>query len=245
MKTSSAFPYEGEIFKSPSKKHEELIFFVHFFGGTKKVLKRHVDFVNQLGFDAFAFNLAKEPKYFWQIPITASEKFGLKHLYADQIEVLLNLLPQTKIVYAFSNPAASAIEALARRQCADIKALICDSGPSNELVKSAANLLLHDRKVTSSLKRMIMTPVSSAFWSLSFHKDIHEDLAKFPEGFKILSIRGWKDKLIPPDHIDAVFEPHKNIHWQKLSIPKAGHLDALKNHFSDYSEPVKKFLLEL
>lgn len=242
MHPQKPFPYEGEIYKSPSTKYNEIVFFVHFYKGNKRALKRHIEFVNKLGFDAFAFNLINEPKHFWNIPITASEKFGIKHQYADQIEALLNLLPQSKIVYSFSNPSASAIEALARRHCIDVKALICDSGPSNELIKSASNLLLHEFKLKSNIKRMLLTPLNSAYWSLSFHKDLHTDLEQFPNNFKILSIRGWKDKLIPPDHIDAVFEPHKNLDWRKLSIPKAEHLTALKNHYNEYAEPVQKFL---
>ena len=52
------FPDDGELFKSAQKKSETLIFFAHHFQGHKKALRRHIEFVNELGFDAYVFNLS-------------------------------------------------------------------------------------------------------------------------------------------------------------------------------------------
>lgn len=244
-------PFDGEFFLSRNKKFEELVFFVHFYEGSKRHVLRHIKMVNTLGFDAFAFHLKGSHKELFQdffkdlykkIPISAQFKFGVKHTYADQIEKLLNEIPGNKIVFAFSNPSASAIEAMARRHCFDTKALICDSGPTARFLPSAYNLFHQDYPLKSTILKIAMTPVLSLGWSPLFHNDIHEDLKLFPKKFKILSIRGWKDKLIPPSHIDEVFEPHNNLDWTKLSLPEADHLTGLRDFREEYISGVEKFI---
>lgn len=238
------FPYQGEFFLSRNKKYEELIFFVHFYGGVKKQLLRHIRFVNQLGFDSFAFQLEGDHRTLLKLdpPLSSQGVFGLKHLYADQIELLLNLLPGSKIVYAFSNPSAAAIEAMARRHCSDTVALVCDSGPTAEFMPSVLKLFTYDLKVKPLPLRWALTPLFAFCWSPHLHKDLGPQLDNFPEGFRILSIRGWKDKLIPPAHIDEVFEPHKNLDWQKLSLPEADHLVGLRDFKEEYTPITEIFL---
>ncbi len=236
-------PFDGEFFLSKSKKFKELIFFVHFYEGSKKQLLRHIRLVNQLGFDAFAFHLqGSHRNVLTHIPISAQGKFGMKHVYADQIEKLLNEIPGKKIIFSFSNPSASAIEAMARRQCSDTVALICDSGPTARFVQSAYNLLTSEYQLPFLPLRWALSPAFSVGWSPFFHKDMVEHLNTFPEGFKILSIRGWKDKLIPAKDIDEVFEPHAQLDWSKLSLPEAEHLTGLRDFKDEYVPAVTKFL---
>lgn len=237
-------PFDGEFFLAREKKFEEVIFFVHFFEGSKKQLLRHIKLVNSWGFDAFAFQLQGDHKnlHSLKLPISAKGGFGLKHVYADQIESLLNLIPGKKIIFSFSNPSASAIEAMARRNCSDTVALVCDSGPSGRFLPSAYNLYTHEYKIRPLPLRLALTPVLSLSWSPFLHKDLHKDLATFPAGFRILSIRGWKDLLIPPEHIDDVFEPHTQLDWSKLSLPEAGHLTGLRDFKAEYAPTLEKFL---
>ncbi|HWU44287.1 MAG TPA: hypothetical protein VN132_12640 [Bdellovibrio sp.] len=229
---------------SKNKKYEELVFFVHFYEGTKRQLLRHIKLVNDIGFDAFAFHLQGTHKdLIKHSPISAGQmKFGTKHAYADQIEKLLNEIPGKKIIFSFSNPSASAIEAMARRHCSDTVALICDSGPTSRFLPSAYHLFGEEYQVKSTVLKMVFAPLMSLGWSPKFHHDLQHDLETFPQGFKILSIRGWKDKLIPPDHIDEVFEPHSNLDWSKLSLPEAEHLTGLRDFRDDYVPAVEKFL---
>lgn len=234
------YPHDGQLFKAKDRKYSELIFFVHFYQGNKRALARHVKCVNALGFDAFAFNLQKL-NLRHPVPFTSEGRMGLKHVFAEQIEQLLNLLPQQKIVFAFSNPAASAIEALARRRCYDIKALICDSGPSARLGFSALRLgakYFNERKYRKSL---FVTALIWC-WSPFFHRDLNQHLSQFPQDFPVLSIRGWRDELISPADIDLVFEPQKHLNWKKLSLPEARHLDGLKHSQDEYLNGLKCFL---
>ena len=239
------YPFQGKWHRAPIKKFEEIIFFVHFYLGSPKLLQRHVHFVNDLGFDAFTFQL--DDKWNWNCwPLTSDLRIGLKHRYAEQIEFLLNEITEKKIIFAFSNPSASAIEAMAARKCSDTVALICDSGPSGpgKAVKSAFNLLEHQLN-HSAATSFLRLPFFTLKWSYRAHFDLAPQLDSFPEGFKILSIRGWKDPLIPPDHIDSVFDPHDQLDWRKLSLPKAGHLVGLRNFPEVYKPTVKSFLKEV
>lgn len=259
-----SFPYEGRLFKSKDKKFEETILFVPFFNSEQRELARHVRLVNELGYDCLTFTLHKTPAILdfsqgwwtplkkwreiqdtWKLPISSQMKFGLKHVYADQIENLLNLLPGKKIVYAFSNPGGAAIEALARRLCVDVTGAIFDSGPSGKFVASFLNLCKYEWKLRSPPLRYVIAPLLSYAWSPYLHHDLAKELEAFPKGFKILSIRGWKDLLIPPDHIDAVFEPHPELDWRKLSLPEAGHLRGLRDFREEYVPAVTRFLAEV
>lgn len=239
----SHFPFRGSFYYAKDKKYQETVFFVHFYEGSKRLLKRHIEFVNELGFDAFAFNLIDVSEYA-KNPLSRRNFLGIKHVYADQIEFLLNAIAGKKIVYAFSNPSASAIEAMFYRNCIDTTALICDSGPSGKFVKSSFNLLRHykNNSLFKSLAKSLFLPI---FWSQNLHKDVEKHLNHFPKGFPILSIRGWKDELIPPDHIDTIFEGHPQLSWRKLSLPMAGHLNGLKDFKETYTIGVQNFLLEV
>lgn len=232
-------PYNGELFRSPNKMYEETIFFVHFFQASKKALLRHIKWVNAEGFDAFAFDLEKFD--LMNPPINSNLDIGLKYRYTDQIEYLLNELPGNKIVYSFSNPSAAAIEALSRRKCADIKGLICDSGPTAKLIHSVYNLCLIEKNY-STPRALAMSGFMSLLWDRKLHGGLRQELEKFPENFPILSIRGWKDPLIPPEHIDAIFEPHDHLDWRKLALPEAGHLNGLRDFPKEYKLGVKNFL---
>jgi hypothetical protein len=242
------YPDEGELFKAPEKKSEHLIFFVHFFQGHKKALKRHIQMVNDLGYDAYVFNLKDDLKDHQYLPYSyISKKFGLKHALADQIEEHLDFWPEykTKIVYAFSNVAGSAIEAMARRTTHDVIAMICDSGPGADFIYSSFKLMEHQMHVSSRALQLLGTPLVMMSWDPHRHKDIPDDLKKLPEGFPLLSIRGWKDPMISPASIDALFEPAKNLHWRKLGLPEAGHLNGLRDFAADYQPAVEDFLKSL
>ena len=244
MSNAEKYPHAGEWFYSDNKKFEETILFVPFYKGSKKSLKRHIEFVNRLGFNAFAFHLPSGP-HLTALPFSSTKKFGHSSVIADQIEYFLNEIPGNKIIFAFSNPCAAAIEAIARRNAADIKGLICDSGPSGKFLESAYNLITHEFKTKFLPLRLAQMGLVSLLWSPDLLRTTHDDLETFPRTLPILSVRGWKDKLIPPDHIDAIFEPHKHLNWRKLSLPEAGHLLGLKDFPEDYEPGIKKYLTEI
>jgi len=250
--TAQPFPDQGELFKASRESKnfhpEALIFFIHFYKGHKKALKRHIQFVNSLGFDAYAFNLKDEIRQHEYLPYsTISKKFGLKHALADQIEEHLNLLTQypQKIIFAFSNVSACAIEVMARRPDLNFAGLICDSGPAYDFVASAFKLYTYAERIPFWPLRKLVTPILAKGWSTALHHDVPEDLKKLPQGFPVLSIRGWKDPLMSAADMDKIFQPCANLNWQKLSLPEAKHLNGLRDFPDEYKPVVADFIARL
>lgn len=243
---TESFPFEGQRHPAAEKKAAGTVFFVHFFGGDKRRLRRHVRLVNALGYDAFTFNL-RTPTVLEALsrpPLALDGRFGIKHLYADQIGMLLNRIAGPKLIYAFSNPSAAAIEAIVRRNFSDVTGLIVDSGPSARFVRSVYNLYSRGEYAKTPPVRWIATPLFSLLWSPRRHADLREQLDRFPAGFPVLSIRGWKDPLIPPGDIDLVFDGHPQLDLRKLDLPGAGHLNGLRDFRDEYVPPVARFLEE-
>lgn len=239
---TSKLPHHAELHLAQNKKFRELIVFVPFYGGTKKSIQRHVEFVNELGFDCVSYNLQKETLNPLHAPIASNMSFGMKHIWADQIESILNHFVQDKIIFSFSNPSASAIQVIANRNGAAIKGLICDSGPSGEVWNSILNYFTHEKPISFLPLKWAITTISTLSWSPQFLNEVHKDLSLFPEQFPVLSIRGWKDKLITPHMIDKIFDKHTQIKYQKLSLPQAGHLNGLRDFSDEYKPLVSQFL---
>lgn len=206
-------------------------------------MRRHVEFVNSIGFDALTFNLSfHEKTWLKKIPISRNRKFGMRHIWGDEIEDVLNAAPGSKIIFAFSNPAAAAIDAIVRRNTRDIKALVTDSGPFAKMVRCSWNLLTHEYTVKNPLLRVPATALLSTFWGIDHTKCLHEDIANLPKNFPILSIRGWEDPLVPVSAIDEAYRDVQHLRYETLALPKAGHLNGLKDFSEDYKPKVKAFL---
>jgi hypothetical protein len=231
--------------KPKHKKFQETVVLVPFFGAQRKNLHRHIEFLNDLGFEVLDIELRDSWTEVASNFISSQAQFGLKHVWADQIEAVLNAVPGGKIVFSFSNPSASAIEAIARRNATDIRGLICDGGPSGQLWHSMVNYFTHEAPLPLFPIKAVAAAATSLLWHPQFLSVIHEDLNKFPKNFRVLSIRGWKDPLITPKMIDMVFEPHQQLDWQKLSLPEGQHLNGLKDYPNEYKPVVTQFLKEI
>jgi pimeloyl-ACP methyl ester carboxylesterase len=248
---SKPLPHNGTWYFSNLRKYRETIIFVPFFGGTKLQLQRHIQFVNALGFDAVAFEFSYDDRFLFKRPplSTRAGKLGLKHQWADEVEDILNSVLGAKIIYAFSNPSSSAIEALVRRpqrygktqNCRDVRALICDSGPFVHLLSCSFRLMKYDRHVLLPI-RLPAAALSALLWAPDHEASLHRDLSELPPKFPILSIRGWKDKLVPIKAIEDAFVGHDQLQLEVLGLPEAGHLEGLKAFPEEYKPRVERFL---
>lgn len=219
------------------------IVFVPFFGGKRAALRRHMDFIDRLGLKWVFVDLDFDPIKFFLKPFSSSNHaFGMKKQWADRIEKTLNDVPGKKIIYSFSNPSAGAIEAIARRNAHDILGLICDGGPTGDLFQSILNYYKYEKKMKWLPARYLTAFISTHMISLDPKSICNEDLKKFPANLPILSIRGWKDPLISPRQIDLIFDSHKHLKWQKLSLPQGKHLDGLKKFQQEYEKSVGDFI---
>lgn len=239
---ATGLSFNGKKYLASNKKYSEVVVIVPFYGAKRNNLLRHINWLNDIGYDVVAFDLKFKPKSIKDSVITAEFEFGFKHVWADQIGIILNEVFGPKIVFAFSNPSSAAIEAIAERHASDVKALVCDSGPSGELWNSIHNYYKHEIPIRIPILRQLATTLATTVTSLNFLKEVKSDLEKFPKGFEILSVRGWKDPLISPNQIDKIFNHPQHLNVQRLSLPRAKHLDGLKNHFEEYSSAVTAFL---
>jgi pimeloyl-ACP methyl ester carboxylesterase len=216
------------------------IILVPFFQAKPSQLQRHRNFLEELGYEVIQVALS----YNWRPKISSRYEFGMKGIWTDEIEQILNRVPGDKIIFSFSNPSAAAISAIVRRRASDIKALICDSGPSGDFHKSIVGLLRHQYKVPS----LILYPLSIGFylvWSPNWNESLKQDVERLPVGFPILTIQGWKDVLISSHQIEKAFESAKQIDRIKLVLPEAGHLNGLKKNPELYKPAVESFLKQV
>ncbi len=236
------YSFDGVYFPSSAPKSKIVVVFVHQWGGSVRGMVRHIHLVNALGFNAFAFQLLH-----FEIPpatslISSSNHLGIKHIYADQVEKVLNEINADKIVFGFSNPAGSAIEAVARRGAADIKALICDSGPAYHFFYSYEQVLKHYYKMESPIKRKLLVYTTGWAWSPYYNKDVREHLQSLPDGFAVLTLQGWQDLISPPNEIEAHFRDLTNIEETRVVMAKAGHVNGIIQDLIVYRNSLESFL---
>lgn len=238
----ASLPHGGEWIKSPNRRFEEPIIFVPFFGAKRTQLRRHVDLVGALGYDCIQFDVSFDRRWLLKkIPFSRSKKIGLKHLWSDEIEDVLNAVSGPKILFCFSNPSSSAIEALARRDKRDVNCVVFDSGPFLHFQKCTWNLLKYHYKIPLSL-RLPALAVATAGWALDHESSLKADLKKLPTDLPLLSIRGWEDLIVPIFAIEAAFNSSPHLRPEVVSLPEVGHLEGLKNAPENYKNRVESFL---
>lgn len=238
-----SLPHNGSWHYAQDQRYEETIVFVHYFGGSPKSMRRHVEMVNNMGFNAVTFQLVfNELKLPAPLPISPKMDFGIFAIWRDQIESVLNSITGKKIIYSFSNPCFSAIAATGERHASDIIGIVCDSGPARDIIRSWWNLVEDKYKVKNIFLKTAMLPVGYLFIGLSFKENIPKVLKAVPEDFPILSIRGWQDHLVPYEEIEAFFDQQDHLDLRVISLPKGGHLDGLKQFPGEYVPAVKDFL---
>lgn len=239
-------PYEGEWSFASKRKFDATVIFVHHFGGSKRSLLRHARLLNELGFDCVRFNLkynmTQAPK---SLSLLGDFKLGLRRIWADQIQDILNLVPGPKILFSFSMPGAAAVEAIARRNAHQIMGFICDSGPFLQITEATWKLYKFAYKIENPLLRAFYTALSFSMWGINFKSEIKSYFKSFPKQFRILSIRSGADRLVALSAIDAFFALANNCNIEVLNIANADHLEGLKNYSQVYVSNLNVFLESL
>ncbi|MCB0394168.1 MAG: alpha/beta hydrolase [Bdellovibrionales bacterium] len=244
QETLRDLPGNATYHHASEKKYDPLVVFVHFFGGSQKHLFRHIRLISEIGFDCVTFDLSDHR---WRVPLSKIKRFGIEHVWADEVrEVLAHFSDRPLILFTFSNPSASAMEAMTKPKVyKNILGMICDGGPFMDLLRCSWNLCKEEFKINNRGVRTIATGGMFLLWSPLHEKYLNESLSKIPNGFPILSIRAWKDKLVPVTSIDKVFEGHKNIDLEVLDIPNAEHLTGLRDSPESYHDRIESFLTRL
>ncbi len=239
-------PFDAELMPAKNRKFEETVVLVHNFGGSRRTVLRHARLLNDLGFDCVRFDLIfHQAKPQQKLPITADLRFGVRHVWANQIESLLNAISGRKILYTFSMPSGAAFEAVAKRQGRDVAGIVADSGPFLQLHKCVWNLYQHEYDVKSRVLRAGFTAASLVLWGLSYKKQMKEALEEIPRSFPVLSIRGWNDPLVPVSAIDEFFAQQNHLDLETVALPDGSHLNGLRDFPMDYVPRVEKFLVRV
>ncbi len=239
-------PCQGQRWPAPDRRYQEVVVFVHHYGGNRKSMRRHIQWVNELGFDAVSFNLSFNSWKKWRsLPLTSDLRFGLRHYWAEEVAKVLNSISEKKILYSFSSPSAGAVHALAERHCSDVKAWVCDGGPFFRIFRCFYNYLSHQAGLHNPALKLSLTLASyQTFPGYGYEEDMARCLKIFPRDFPVLSVRGWLDPLVPPVAIDEFFASQKHLDFEVLALPEGGHMDGLKNFPEEYIPRVKAFLLK-
>jgi pimeloyl-ACP methyl ester carboxylesterase len=236
-------PFDAELNAAKDRKFKETVVLVHNFGGSRRTVVRHARLLNDLGFDCVRFDLIfHQAKPQNKLPITADLRFGVRHVWANQIESLLNAIPGKKIIFTFSMPSGAAFEAVAKRHAGDIAGIICDGGPFLQIHKCVWNLYEHEYKVKSRVLRAGFTAASMVLWGLKYNRQMKEALADIPKNFPVLSIRGWNDHLVPVSAIDEFFNLQNHLDLETVPLPEGGHLNGLRDFSDTYVPRVETFL---
>jgi hypothetical protein len=234
---------QGEFISAQKKKYSETVVFVPFFFGKKQHMKRHAEFMAELGYDSVIFNLSyKWLKVIPKLKSSLKLGWGIKHVWTREITKVLDSIPGDKIIFAFSNPSTAALEAIQLRQAKDIKAFICDGGPFFDLLKCNWNFFTYEKPQKNPIKRLGWNAYARGIWTIDHEKEIARDLSSLPKNFPILSIRGWLDPLVPTSCIEKAFKGHNQLDLEILNLPQGGHLDGLKKFPEVYKPRVADFL---
>lgn len=236
-------PHGAQFFQAKDRKFNSTILLVPFFGAKASNLARHQIFLNELGFDVVQAELYPLPAALKDGIRSRGGFFGMKHRWADQIEDLLQAIPGKKVLFTLSNPSASAIEAAVRLGCKDIQGWISDGGPAGNLWESMVNYYTTEEPQFFTAQKLLMATLMTGLWTTDFLYSLKKDIQKIPKNFPVLSVRGWKDKLIPPHLIDQTFSENPSLDLKILDLPLGGHLNGLKE-FPDLYRPAVALFLE-
>ncbi|MCB0384406.1 MAG: hypothetical protein KDD43_03365 [Bdellovibrionales bacterium] len=230
-----------------NRRFDEVIVFVHHFGGSPKTVSRHLQFVNELGYDAVAFQLRlASPWQILRLPLTRDYKFGVSKVWEEQITDILNSISRPKIVMSFSSPSGAALNAISAQPEGQVKGCVCEGGPFTQVRRGYWNYFTYEFKIKNPVLRGAMAfLVYELLGGSSFLPDSKPRLRNLPQDFPLLSVRAWKDQMVSARAIEEYLEGLDHIAIEVLSIPEVGHLQGLTRAPNEYKPRVEKFLASI
>ncbi len=237
-------PYEGRYFRAPHKSFQETVIFVHHYGGNRSSVRKHQEFLSDLGFDTVSFTLSQPARpQFLEGFLLNELKPGLRERWTEEILKVIQCVPGKKILYTFSFPSAATAIAMAKSESHDIQAWIADGGPFLMPLTCFWNYYTHIEKTPALWRRIARVGLGAVSLGMLRLKDeLSAALSRLPKGFPVLSIRSWQDPLVPISAIDEAFVGQSHIHLETLTLAEAGHIDGLLRFPEEYKPRVEKFL---
>lgn len=248
------------------KKFNIVVVFVHNFGGNRNSMNKHVELVNQLGFDAVTFDLpfsSFKDLARIKLPIGTDGRFGLRHLWADKIDEVLGSIPQKKIICSFSYPSISALMSISRRHAIDIIGWVSDGGPFLSVAEGVSNLISYSlkntiKKTNNGLPNIVLkisekVPMFKKYFSFSSpfllgafneNSDIKKYFSNLPMGFSVMAVRSLSDQIISPDMIDNFFIlGMRRIDLERITLHDSDHILGISREPELYKQAISNFLI--
>jgi pimeloyl-ACP methyl ester carboxylesterase len=236
-------PYNGVYHRAEKKISVATVIFLHHFGGSQENMERHVELVNKCGYDAVVFDLKIYQNLFLAVfPFTKKWGWGLRSLWLKRMDDIISLVPGDKIIYAFSISCALSLSVLGKRGYDDIKGIVFDGGPFDWLRENMDRLLKYYYRIPFAFIRKCIIQVLYFFWGSSHSPELIKNLTEFPADVPVFSIKGKRDKIIPPKVIENLLSLNPRMKVDELSFPMGGHIDGLKKYPDKYGEAVSVFL---
>lgn len=217
---------------------------IHNMWGNHRILHRHVQLFNELGYNCVTFNLyrassIKDPHPFGFFGFLKNLQF-MHQVWVEQVQDVLDSIEGQKIIFAMSGPAIAGI--IAGSQRSDVTHLICDSGPFKEVWQCTYRLLTQIWPIPTAPLRALFTTVSVFLWGPTAFRRSQKALRCWNKNVPILSIRGILDPLVFPKNIDGIFKDHSDLKIKVWTIANAHHLDGLKLFPDAYKKEILSFL---
>jgi pimeloyl-ACP methyl ester carboxylesterase len=227
-----------------------LIVFVHHFGGSSTSSKRHVNAVNDLGFDAVTFSLSWHgEKKRRTVPVLM-----MAHWWKKEIEQVLEQVgpDRQKITFSFSGPSAPTLSVVADRlkvearsgAPSDVVASICDSGPFVDAWRCTRHMIEQVYGITRTWQREAVLASMMMVWGPGHNRRLFRAISEIAEDkpdYPILSIRGTLDTIVPIEKIRKAFAS-SNLAGLEVFEIDAGHLTALRDRPAEYKRRLKAVL---
>ena len=225
-----------------SHKTSDLLFvLIHHFGGNQVSLRSHVKLLNDLGYDCLTFDLESYKKPGWKTHFSRQGRFGICHVWADQIEDILTLTGEPKVVLSQSVSGIPALTAIARIQCKNIYGFIGDGGPFFEFTKSLWNLYTHIYPIPLPIRPLACLAGMISF-GINVENHTNDVIRQLPNGFPVLSLRAEKDRLITLSSMDKVFSKQEHINIKVVHFKNSDHLKPCKDEPEKYKKAIVQFL---
>ncbi len=236
--------FKTHFHPASEKKYSPTVIFVHHMWGSHRTTARHYRTLNQLGFDCISFNLlygSKKQSFVFH-PLIFQIFKGVFYIWKEQVRRILDDVPGEKILFGFSGPSLSTLWAASDRD--DVKMVICDGGPFEKIYSNSKNLFANVVGIKNPLLNIFLAFIGTLLWGLRPLRELSSVLSRWKTNVPLLSIRGGKDPIVPPETIDAVFRPHPSLNIEIFEIKEGGHLDGLKNFEGLYKKKITEFILK-
>lgn len=232
----------------PQAKDNSIIVMVHNFAGTEDNFPKHIQLLNDMGYDVVTFDLSWHkhggPKLF--------TNFVRREWSKEVKQAITEVLKERSVIaFGFSGPSFCVIDAVSdivQKNPEAIKGMIFDSGPFEHHAECVKNMLeLHFKIKSKIMLKAILTTLVLAWEPLpsETNKRKFGRLFKAKPRMPILSLQPRLDRVVPIEYIQECFEKAQPQNYTEVVFEKGGHLTSLKEEPDKYKEALQKFLFAL